>query len=158
MKRKTICFLLISYILFSVSPLWVSAVDTTLTTSVPANHTIQLVIKGKGTVIIDGKQYSETHTISIQRHSEPSVQIQAARGYSIRTVTYNQENVTHLFNSGKWTIPKVESDISLSVVFITNSGNPPTGDTFNPWLLVLCILSLLGLLACALMVRKHKRI
>lgn len=158
MKRKIICFLLISYILFSVSPLWVSAVDTTLTTSVPANHTIQLDIKGKGTVIIDGKLYSETHTISIQRHSEPFVEIQAAKDYYIRSVTYNQENITHLFNNGEWTMPKIETDVSISVVFAKDSGNPPTGDTFNPWMMVLLTVSILGLIVCILNIRKSKLI
>ena len=158
MKRNTIAFILMLYLLFSAFPILVLAVDTRLTTSVPSNHTIYLSIEGIGTVVIEGKQYSKSANISIDRHSERSVQIQAARGYSIRSVIYNQENITHLFNSGKWTMPKVESDITLSVVFVRDNGNPPTGDTFSPWLLVLCILSLLGLLACALMVRKHKRI
>lgn len=135
-----------------------AAGTTTLKTSVPSNHTIYLSIEGQGIVVVEGKRYSKSANISINRYSEPSVQIQAARGYSIRSVIYNQENITHLFNSGKWTMPKVESDITLSVVFVKDSGNPPTGDTFSPWLLVLCILSLLGLLACALMIRKHKRI
>lgn len=116
------------FMLFSVSSLLVSAVDTTLTTSVPANHTIQLDIKGKGTVVIDGKQYSKTQNLSIQRHSEPSIQIQVSRGYSVRSVTYNQENITHLFNSGKWTMPKVESDVVLTVVFTRDGSSPPIDD------------------------------
>lgn len=135
-----------------------AAGTTTLKTAIPTNHTIYLSIEGNGTVVIEGKQYSKSANISINRYSEPSVQIQVARGYSIRSVIYNQENITHLFNSGKWTMPKIESDITLSVVFVRDSGNPPTGDSFNPWLLVLCILSLLGLLDCVFMVRKHKQI
>ena len=133
-----------------------AAGTTTLKTSVPSNHTIYLSIEGKGTVVVEGKRYSKSANISINRYSKPSVQIQVARGYSIRYVTYNQENITHLFNSGKWTMPKVESDITLSVVFVRDSGNPPTGDTFNPWIIVLFILSLLGLFVCVLRVRKHK--
>lgn len=135
-----------------------AAGTTTLKTSVPSNHTIYLSIEGQGTVMVEGKRYSKSANISINRYSEPSVQIQATKGYSIRTVAYNQENIMHLFNSGKWTMPKVESDITLSVVFVRDSGNPPTGDTFNPWIIVLFILSLLGLLVCVLKVRKHKLI
>ena len=146
------------YILFSISPLCVSAVDTTLTTSVPANHTIQLEIKGKGTVIIDGRQYLKSQTISIQRHKEAVIKIQAAQGYYIRSVTYNQENITHLFNNGNWTMPKVESDITLSVIFVKDSGNPPTGDTFNPWMMVLLSVSIMGLVICVWNIRKGKLI
>lgn len=158
MKRKTIAFILMLYLLFSAFPILVLAVDTRLTTSVPSNHTIYLSIEGKGTVVIDRKQYSRPANISIHRHSEPSVLIQAARGYSIRSVTYNQENITHLFNSGKWTMPKVESDVSLSVMFVTDSGNPPTGDAFNPWMMVLLIASILGLIVCVMIIRKSKPI
>lgn len=161
-RSSILCKIINIFILAAVCltvPMGVFAAGTTtLKTAVPTNHTIYLSIEGNGTVVIEGKQYSKSANISINRHSEPSVQIQAARGYSIRFVMYNQEKITHLFNSGKWTMPKVESDITLSVVFVRDNGNPPTGDTFSPWLLVLCILSLLGLLACALMVRKHKRI
>ena len=135
-----------------------AAGTTTLKTAVPTNHTIYLSIEGNGTVVIEGKQYSKSANISIDRHSEPSVQIQAARGYSIRFVMYNQEKIAHLFNSGKWTIPKIETDVSISVVFAKDSGNPPTGDTFNPWMMVLLTVSILGLIVCILNHRKSKLI
>lgn len=135
-----------------------AAGTTTLKTAVPTNHTIYLSIEGNGTVVIEGKQYSKSANISINRHSEPSVQIQAARGYSIRFVMYNQEKISHLFNSGKWTIPKIETDVSISVVFAKDSGNPPTGDTFNPWMMVLLTVSILGLIVCILNHRKSKLI
>ena len=135
-----------------------AAGTTTLKTSVPSNHTIYLSIEGQGNVVVEGKRYSKSANISIKRYSEPSVQIQAARGYSIRSVTYNKENITHLFNSGKWTMPKVESDVSLSVVFVKDSGNPPTGDTFNPWIIVLLTVSIMGLIICVWNIRKGKLI
>lgn len=159
MKRFTILWSIICAIVFSVVlPITADAQETVFRTAIPSEHSLHLTIKGPGIVTIDGKQYSKTTNVPIQRHSEPNVEILAAKDYYIRSVKYNQENITHLFNNGKWTMPKVESDITLYVVFVRDSGNPPTGDTFSPWLLVLCILSLLGLLACALMVRKHKRI
>lgn len=158
MKQKTIAFLLTLCILFSISPLLVSAVDTTLKTSVPANHIIYLDVKGNGTILIDGKQYSKTTNIPIQRHSEPFVEILAAKDYYIRSVTYNQENITHLFNNGEWTMPKIETDVSISVVFVKDSGNPQTGDTFNPWMIVLLTVSILGLIVCILNIRKSKLI
>lgn len=158
MKQKTIAFLLTLCILFSISPLLVSAVDTTLKTSVPANHIIYLDVKGNGTILIDGKQYSKTTNVPIQRHSKPLVEILAAKDYYIRSVTYNQESITHLFNNGKWTMPTVESDISLSVVFVKDSGNPPTGDNFSPWMMVLLTLSIMGLFICALYIRNGKLI
>jgi len=135
-----------------------AAGTTTLKTAVPTNHTIYLSIEGNGTVVIEGKRYSKSANISINRHNEPFVEIQAAKDYYIRSVTYNQENITHLFNNGKWTMPKVESDVSLSVAFVKDSGNPPTGDTFNPWMMVLLTVSILGLIVCILNHRKSKLI
>ena len=135
-----------------------AAGTTTLKTSVPSNHSIYLCIEGQGIVVVEGKQYSKSANISINRHNEPFVEIQAAKDYYIRSVTYNQENITHLFNNGEWTMPKIEMDVSISVVFAKDSGNPPTGDTFNPWMMVLLTVSLLGLIVCILNLRKSKLI
>lgn len=161
-RSSILCKIINIFILAAVCltvPMGVFAAGTTtLKTAVPTNHTIYLSIEGNGTVVIEGKQYSKSANISINRHSEPSVQIQAARGYSIRFVMYNQEKISHLFNSGKWTIPKIETDVSISVVFAKDSGNPPTGDTFNPWMMVLLTVSILGLIVCILNHRKSKLI
>ena len=135
-----------------------AAGTTTVKTSVPANHTIYLSMDGQGTVVIEGKRYSKSANISINRHSSPFVEIQAEKGYCIRSVTYNQENITHLFNNSKWMMPIVESDVSLTVVFVKDNGNPPTGDTFNPWRMVLLTVSILGLIVCILNIRKSKLI
>lgn len=137
-----------------VFPLATNAKETTLITSVPSSHTLHLNIDGNGTVSVNGYKYSKTKNISVDRHSEPFVQIQAARGYSVRSVVYNNENISYLFNNGEWTMSKVESDITLSVVFVRDSGNPPTGDTFSPWIMVWFVLSQLGLLVCVLNVRR----
>lgn len=76
----------------------------------------------------------------------------------MRSVTYNKENITYLVNRGKWTIPKVETDVLLSVVFVKDSGNPPTGDAFNPWMMVLLTVSIMGLIICVWSIRKGKLI
>lgn len=146
------------WLLTFIFPFTTNAQETTLITSVPLSHTLHLNIDGKGTVSVNGNKHSKTKNISVNRHSEPFVQIQAARGYSVRSVVYNNENITHLFNSDKWTMPKVEADVSLSVVFVKDSGNPPTGDTFTPWMMVLLSVSIMGLIMCVWNIRKGKLI
>lgn len=146
------------WLLTFVFPFATNAQETTLITSVPLSHTLHLNIDGKGTVSVNGNKHSKTKNIPVNRHSEPFVQIQAARGYSVRSVVYNNENITHLFNSNKWTMPKVEADVSLSVVFVKDSGNPPTGDTFTPWMMVLLSVSIMGLIMCVWNIRKGKLI
>ena len=159
MKRFTILWSIICVIVFSVVlPITADAQKTVFRTTIPSEHSLYLIINGQGIVTIDGKQYSKTTNIPIQRHSEPFVEIQAARGYYMRSVTYNEENITYLFNSDKWTMPKVETDVSLSVVFVKDSGNPPTGDSFNPWIMVLLTASILGLIVCVMIIRKGKPI
>ena len=159
MKRFTILWSIICAIVFSVVlPITADAQETVFRTAIPSEHSLHLTISGQGIVTIDGKQYSKTTNVPIQRHSEPFVEIQAAKDYYIRYVTYNQENITHLFKSGKWTMPTVEADVLLSVVFVRDSGNPPTGDAFNPWMMVLLTVSILGLIVCILNHRKSKLI
>ena len=159
MKRFTILWSIICAIVFSVVlPITADAQETVFRTAIPSEHSLHLTISGQGIVTIDGKQYSKTTNVPIQRHSEPFVEIQAAKDYYIRSVTYNQENITHLFNNGEWTMPKIETDVSISVVFAKDSGNPPTGDTFNPWMMVLLTVSILGLIVCILNIRKSKLI
>lgn len=159
MKRFTILRSIICVIVFSVVlPITADAQKTVFRTTIPSEHSLYLIINGQGIVTIDGKQYSKTTNIPIQRHSEPFVEIQAARGYYMRSVTYNEENISYLFNSDKWTMPKVETDVSLSVVFVKDSGNPPTGDSFNPWIMVLLTASILGLIVCVMIIRKGKPI
>lgn len=159
MKRFTILRSIICVIVFSVVlPITADAQKTVFRTTIPSEHSLYLIINGQGIVTIDGKQYSKTANIPIPRHSEPFVEIQAARGYYMRSVTYNKENITYLVNSGKWTIPKVETDVLLSVVFVKDSGNPPTGDAFNPWMMVLLIASILGLVVCVMNIHKSKLI
>ena len=159
MKRFTILRSIICVIVFSVVlPITADAQKTVFRTTIPSEHSLYLTINGQGIFTIDGKQYSKTTNIPIQRHSEPFVEIQAARGYYMRSVTYNEENISYLFNSDKWTMPKVETDVSLSVVFVKDSGNPPTGDSFNPWIMVLLTASILGLIVCVMIIRKGKPI
>lgn len=124
-----ICILLLMFLLTA------NAQETTLTTTVPSSHILHLDIDGKGTVTVNGIEYSKSKDIPIQRHSEPSVQIRPARGYSIGSVTCNQENITHLVNSGEWAMPKVESDVILSVVFEKDCDDQPTDNNTNYYLM-----------------------
>ena len=159
MKKHTISWCLICVIVFSmVLPITVDAMEAVFRTTVPSKHTLHLTIDGQGIVTVNGSRYSKPKDFLVLRHSNPIVQIQPAKGYYIRSVTYNQENITHLFNNGEWTMPKIETDVSISVLFVKDSGNPPTGDTFNPWIMVLLMASILGLIVCILNLRKSKLI
>lgn len=157
MKRNIASFLIFILVFANlILPLSVKAQETNLSTSVPSKHTLHLNISGKGTVAIDGVEHSASKDIAIQRHSQPSVQIQAASGYYIKSVIVDGEKITHLLNSGKWTMPRIDNDVTLSVVFVKDSGNPPTGDvTYLPLLMVMHLLSLLGIGILIPYWRKH---
>lgn len=156
MKKHTIILFSLCLIVFSTFlPISANAHNTTLKTAVPANHTLHLSIDGNGTVSVNSIAYSKSKDISISRHSEPSIQIQAGNGYCIQSVVYNGEKITHLFRNGKWTMPNVESDVTLSVVFARSSGNPATGDsTHIQTSALIFMLSAISLAVCILKPRK----
>ena len=106
--------------------------------------------------MLNEAQYYKTEDIVVQRHSQPSLHVQAASGYYIKSVFCNQENVTHLVKKGVWTMQKVEKDMMITVLFARDNGVPLTGDTFTVLIAILLIvLSALGLIACVINVRKH---
>jgi len=96
------------------------------------NQTMHLTIEGSGLVAIDGKLYSKEADVEILRYNEPVVQIQAAEGYSLQSVTYADEDVTGQFSGNTWKMPKVQTNETLSVVFTRDGGDPPAEEDFKP--------------------------
>ena len=77
-------------------PIQVHAADqsstTTLTTTVPASHTIQLDIGEHGYIEIGGKQYHGNTTVQIKRFTEQEYTIKADKGWRVSSVSYGQGN------------------------------------------------------------------
>ena len=160
MKRKsTACrivqaLFLIAIVMFLPMTVW--AQETVLTTVVPSSHTMQLVLTGEGTILVDGVAYTKTVDIQVQRQHRPEISILTADGSKIKTVLWGSEDVTAAFQDGKWTAPEILNDVALTVTFEKISSTPQTGDyTYPEFWFGLLIFSMLGLIVC-LLLRKKK--
>ena len=148
--------ILIILILFSL-PVVATGQETTLTTFVPTIHSLEIVIRGKGVVSIDGKEYSKSTDIQISRQTSPIIEIKSATNYAIDYIKLNDENITKQFKGGKWTFPPMIDDGVLEVKFEPLSDIPATGDTSHICLwFILMLLSLTGLIMCYLSYRKRE--
>ena len=160
MKRKsTACkivqiILLVAIVMLLPTTVW--AQETTLTTVVPGNHTMHLVLTGEGTIVVDGVAYTETVDVQVDRQHRPVISILAAEGSKIKTVLWGSEDFTTQFHNGEWTAPELIDNVVLSVVFEKTTDVPQTGDAFYPELWVgMLMLSLLSLVIALLCKKKY---
>ena len=157
MKRKpTACriaqiiILIIAIVMLLPTTVW--AQETTLTTVVPGNYTMHLVLTGDGTIVVDGVAYTETVDVQVDRQHRPVISILAAEGSKIKTVLWDDEDLTAQFQNGEWTAPEVIDNVALSVTFEKTTDIPQTGDVLYPEIcigvLLLTLLSLVIMLLC----------
>ena len=115
---------------------------TTLTTTVPDTHSVQLVIGEHGSVKVNDEEYRGTVTVEVPRQAEQTYLIAPESGWQIDTVTYGiagSEETVSLKDSA-YTAPAVYQDGNvLTVTFeksaagsggTSGSGNQ-TGDSGN---------------------------
>ena len=158
MKRKItafriaqLFFLTLFIVLLSVT-VW--ARETILATIVPSSHTLHIDVEGEGTIFVDGVAYTKAAEVQVQRHHTPEIAILAADGYRIKTVFWDEENVTAAFQNGKWTAPQCMDAAMLTVTF-EQSPIPQSKENPCPYLwLVLLILIILVTVICLLRRKK----
>ena len=93
------------------------AAETTLTTTVPSDFTLNVDIQGKGTVIVDGNAYNTDTALTIERLKETKIDVTPFAGYKLKSLHYNGENVLSKLSSGTLVLPPLEQDSVLKVVF-----------------------------------------
>lgn len=93
------------------------AAETTLTTTVPSDFTLNVDIQGKGTVIVDGNAYNTDTALTIDRLKETKIDVTPFAGYKLKSLYYNGENVLPKLSSGTLVLPPLEQDSVLKVVF-----------------------------------------
>lgn len=122
--------MLLAALLLTLIPFSAFAAKTTLTTTVPSEFSVKIEIEGKGSVIVDGVEYSENAEIAVQRNEEISYKILSAEGYEIKSVYYNDTDVTESLKDGIITI-FADGDGVLKVTFSAIPESPETGDDSN---------------------------
>ena len=93
------------------------AAETTLTTTVPSDFTLNVDIQGKGAVIVDDNAYNTDTTLTIERLKETKIDVTPFAGYKLKSLHYNGENVLSKLSSGTLVLPPLEQDSVLKVVF-----------------------------------------
>lgn len=153
MKRTPTAYCFILHLLLAcmiiLLPITVLAQETTLTAVVPSGHILHIELTGEGAIIVDGVAYTKSADVQIERHSRPEISLQIADGYKIKTVLWNNEEVTEAFQSGRWVAPEITEDAALTVTLEKVASTPQTGDAFYPegWFALL-MFSVLGLTVC----------
>lgn len=161
MKRKsTAChfvrFLFLALIV-ALLPVSVWAQETTLTTTVPAVHTLHIALNGNGQIVVDGVPYEQTASLQIKRHSTPEISVIPDSGWKLKSVSLDGQDVIAEFQGGAFTFSEMCEDLELTVVFEAQSSTPQTGDKSNIEILYLLIfLSVIGMLLCVIARRKTR--
>ena len=161
MKRKStacqIVRLLFLTLIVALLPVSVWAQETTLTTTVPAVHTLHIALNGNGQIVVDGVPYEQTADIQIKRHSTLEISVIPDSGWKLKSVSLDGQDVTAEFQSGAFTFSEMREDLELTVVFEAQSSTPQTGDQSNIEILyLLMFLSVIGMLLCVLARRKTR--
>lgn len=146
-KNKICAVLLIAILLIVCIPLPALASDTTLTTTVPAKFSVKLEIEGNGKVEVNGKIYTESATIEVNRHTKTEFYIISNSDYELTAVLYNGKDVFSELSDNTFTLQEVTSDSTLKVTFTPKSDSPETGDSSFPlWIYaILMIISVVGI-------------
>ncbi|MBQ6840081.1 MAG: hypothetical protein IJO45_05270 [Oscillospiraceae bacterium] len=154
--RITITILLLAALtlMFSIP---VAASSTILTTSVPSSFVLSLEIEGKGTVTVNSVAYTKTNALVIPRNTATAVQVQPDKGYYLKSVIYNSEDITLQLKDGMVTLPAPEQDSCLRITFTVKATGPITGDAGYYTAGIAGTVMVLSLLCLAMLLANRKK-
>ena len=131
MKIRRMLCALCTLVLVSVLVLPVSVFasesggTTTLTTTVPDTHTVNLIIEGNGTVKVGNQEYKNSQTIHVERLSEQVYQMKPDKDWQLDKVMYGTEDTMKAVavKDDMFTAPVLNHDgNTLKVVFTEKAG------------------------------------
>lgn len=146
-KNKICAVLLVAILIICCIPFPALASETTLTTTVPAQFSVKLEIEGNGKVEVNGKSYTESTTIEVNRHTKTEFYIIPNSDDELTAVLYNGEDVFSELSDNTFMLQEVTSNSTLKVTFTPTSDSPKTGDNSFPlWIYaILMIISVVGI-------------
>lgn len=146
--RNKICAVLLAAILIICCvPFPAFASKTTLTTTVPAQFSVKLEVEGNGKVEVNGKSYTESTVIEVNRHTKTEFRLTPNSDYELKSVFFNGEDVFSELRDSIFALQEIESDSVLKVTFTPKSLPLKTGDNSFPiWIYaILMIMSIAGI-------------
>lgn len=131
------------------------AADTTLTTQVPAAHTLTLALDAGVRVTVDGVPYENGARIAIPRHQSPTLTLRLPAGAVLERADYNGQDVTQALQGGLYRLPPMQSDGLLTVTLRPGTSQPTTSDTGAAPYVLCAVLAAVGLLTLGRSRKKH---
>lgn len=122
--------LLAVLLIFAMLPFGVSALETTLTTTVPSEFSVKLEIEGNGSIKVGDKTYFENTKITVKRNEWVSFAFFPDENFAIKEIFYNGEEVTQKTEDNTLTV-FCDQDGVLTVAFWEKGQLPITGDSSN---------------------------
>lgn len=115
---KKFLFFLVALILMCFTLTCTSfADDTTLYTSVPNEHTIELVLSGSGNVAINGKTFTASTKFVLPRLSSVQISIRPTHDSFIQYAGYDSAMFSSQIYGGNFIIPSLNCNGVLTVYF-----------------------------------------
>lgn len=104
---------------------------TVIKTTVPSSHTVLLEIGEHGSVMADGKTYTGTQTIQVERLKEETYTIQAEKGWKVTEVTYGPEGQAAqvILEDSSFTAPSVNQNGNVLTVAVEKDSADVDQDT-----------------------------
>lgn len=146
LSKAISCVLLVALALIICVPVTAATNSTTLTTTVPETLSLSVEMRGCGTVIVDGTEYTESSVVQTARNKDIVLQIIPDDGWCIKSVVWGGNDITEKAKAGNVTLPGINEETAICVEFEKTASTPATGDTFSSaYVAFLMVISIIGI-------------
>ena len=139
------------------TPVFATSGTTILTTTVPSHFDLNVTIAGNGTVEINGRKLSESGVVSTEWGKEVAITLSPDEGHHISAVIYNGADIVEEVKDGQLMLPKLEGEVSISIVFGADSSSPSTGDESYPSVVFLSVIAVVSFLGIVVLLTANRK-
>lgn len=96
----------------------IQASGTTITTTVPNQHSLLMQVSDGGRVKVNGKTVEDKETIAVERLKDAMIQIKAKKGYQIEKLLIDGEERKSEISGNVFNMKAVNTDHEIQVTFV----------------------------------------
>lgn len=96
----------------------IQASGTTITTTVPKQHSLWMQVSDGGRVKVNGKTVEDKETIAVERLKDAMIQIKAKKGYQIEKLLIDGEERKSEMNENVFKLKAINADHEIQVTFV----------------------------------------
>lgn len=96
----------------------IQASGTTITTTVPKQHSLWMQVSDGGRVKVNGKTVEDKETIAVERLKDAMIQIKAKKGYQIEKLLIDGEERKSEISGNVFVMKTVNADHEIQVTFV----------------------------------------